>query len=117
MTRSHASGRLSIGRARVGQRREAEGARLQMGPVTQIGRSATPAPSSAPTRVPRDNNWRERMIQRRSGLWSILVLLVAVSMIVTACQAGNQGGNTASNAAAVDPNGVLNTNTGGEPDT
>jgi oligopeptide transport system substrate-binding protein len=57
------------------------------------------------------------MIQRRSGLWSILVLLVAVSMIVTACQAGNQGGNTASNAAAVDPNGVLNTNTGGEPDT
>ncbi|HEX6060873.1 MAG TPA: peptide ABC transporter substrate-binding protein [Candidatus Limnocylindria bacterium] len=57
------------------------------------------------------------MIQRRSGLWSILVMLVAVSMIVTACQAGNQGGNNASNAAAVDPNGVLNTNTGGEPDT
>ena len=57
------------------------------------------------------------MIQRRSGLWSILVMLVAVSMIVTACQAGNQGGNTASNDAAIDPNGVLNTNTGGEPDT
>jgi len=57
------------------------------------------------------------MIQRRSGLWSILVMLVAMSMIVTACQAGNQGGNNASNSAAVDPNGVLNTNTGGEPDT
>src|SRR4029077_16031991 len=55
--------------------------------------------------------------QRRSGLWSILVMLVAVSMIVTACQAGNQGGNNASNSAAIDPNGVLNTNTGGEPDT
>jgi oligopeptide transport system substrate-binding protein len=57
------------------------------------------------------------MIQRRSGLWSILVMLVAVSMIVTACQAGNQGGNTASGSTAVDPNGELNTNTGGEPDT
>jgi len=57
------------------------------------------------------------MIQRRSSLWSLLAMLVAVSMIVTACQAGNQGGNTASNAGAVDPNGELNTNTGGEPDT
>ena len=56
------------------------------------------------------------MIQRRSGLWSILVMLVAVSMIVTACQ-GGQGNNAASNAAAADPNGELNTNTGGEPDT
>ncbi len=56
------------------------------------------------------------MIQRRSGLWSILVMFVAVSMIVTACQ-GGQGNNAASNAAAVDPNGELNTNTGGEPDT
>lgn len=56
------------------------------------------------------------MIQRRSSLWSILVMLVAVSMIVTACQ-GGQGNNAASNAAAVDPNGELNTNTGGEPDT
>ena len=56
------------------------------------------------------------MIQRRSSLWSILVMLVAVSMIVTACQ-GGQGNNAASNAGAVDPNGELNTNTGGEPDT
>ena len=56
------------------------------------------------------------MIQRRSGLWSILVMLVAVSMIVTACQ-GTTSPNTASNAAAIDPNGELNTNTGGEPDT
>jgi oligopeptide transport system substrate-binding protein len=56
------------------------------------------------------------MIQRRSSLWSLLVMLVAVSMIVTACQAGNQGGNAAS-SEAVDPNGELNTNTGGEPDT
>ncbi len=57
------------------------------------------------------------MIQPRSRLWSILVMLVAVSMIVTACQAGNQGGNTASSDAAIDPNGVLNTNEGLEPDT
>ncbi|MHB8630605.1 MAG: peptide ABC transporter substrate-binding protein [Candidatus Limnocylindria bacterium] len=57
------------------------------------------------------------MIQRRSGLWSILVMLVAVAMTVTACQAGNTGGTAASNAAAIDPNGALNTNTGGEPDT
>ena len=56
------------------------------------------------------------MIQRRSHLWSILVLLVSVSMIVTACQA-NQGGTTASNSAAADPNGEFNTNMGSEPDT
>jgi oligopeptide transport system substrate-binding protein len=55
------------------------------------------------------------LIQRRSGLWSILAMLVAISMIVTACQ-GTTSPNTASNAAA-DPNGELNTNTGGEPDT
>jgi oligopeptide transport system substrate-binding protein len=55
------------------------------------------------------------LIQRRSGLWSILAMLVAVSMIVTACQ-GTTSPNTASSAAA-DPNGELNTNTGGEPDT
>jgi oligopeptide transport system substrate-binding protein len=55
------------------------------------------------------------MIQRRSRLWSILVMLVSVSMIVTACQATSSP-NTAS-SAAVDPNGALNTNTGGEPDT
>src|SRR5258708_13033017 len=56
------------------------------------------------------------MIQPRSGLWPIVVMLVAVSMIVTACQ-GGQGNNADSNAAAADPNGELNTNTGGEPDT
>jgi len=55
------------------------------------------------------------MIQRRSGLWSILAMLVVISMIVTACQ-GTTSPNTASSAAA-DPNGELNTNTGGEPDT
>src|SRR5258708_12843491 len=55
------------------------------------------------------------MIQPRSGLWSILVMLVAVSMIVTACQGGQ--GNNAASAAAADVNGELNTNTGGEPDT
>ncbi|HEX9495460.1 MAG TPA: peptide ABC transporter substrate-binding protein [Candidatus Limnocylindria bacterium] len=55
------------------------------------------------------------MIQRRSGLWSILAMLVSVSMIVTACQ-GTSSPNTG-NTAAVDPNGELNTNTGGEPDT
>jgi oligopeptide transport system substrate-binding protein len=56
------------------------------------------------------------MIQRRSGLWSLLVMLVSISMIVTACQ-GTTSPTTASNAAAADPNGELNTNTGGEPDT
>jgi len=56
------------------------------------------------------------MIQRRSSLWSILVMLVAVSMIVTACQAST-GGTTPSAAAAVDPNGAFNTNMGSEPDT
>jgi len=56
------------------------------------------------------------MIQPRSGLWSILVMLVAVSMIVTACQAST-GGTTPSAAAAVDPNGAFNTNMGSEPDT
>lgn len=56
------------------------------------------------------------MIQRRSGLWSILVLLVSVSMIVTACQA-TPGGTTASNSAAVDPLGAFNTNMVSEPDT
>ena len=53
------------------------------------------------------------MIQRRSGPWSILVMLVAISMIVTACQAGQSpnSGNT-----AADVNGELNTNAGIEPD-
>ena len=55
------------------------------------------------------------MIQRRSGLWSILVMLVAVSMIVTACS--STAAPTTGNTAAADPNGELNTNTGGEPDT
>ncbi len=55
------------------------------------------------------------MIQRRSGLWSILAMLVAISMVVTACQSSNSP--TTGNTAAADPNGALNTNTGGEPDT
>jgi oligopeptide transport system substrate-binding protein len=55
------------------------------------------------------------MIQRRSGLWSILVMLVAISMIVTACQ--GTASPTTGNTAVTDPQGELNTNTGGEPDT
>jgi oligopeptide transport system substrate-binding protein len=55
------------------------------------------------------------MIQRKSGLWSILVMLVAISMTVTACQAGTSP--TPGNASAIDTAGELNTNTGGEPDT
>ena len=55
------------------------------------------------------------MIQRRSGLWSILAMLVSISMIVTACQ-GTSSPNSG-NTGAIDPNGELNTNTGGEPDT
>ena len=58
------------------------------------------------------------MFQRRSGPWSILALLVVFSLLVTACQSGNQGNATGSAATgAIDPNGELNTNTGSEPDT
>ncbi len=56
------------------------------------------------------------MIQRRSSLWSILAMLVAISMIVTACQSSNST-TTGNTAVAADPNGALNTNMGGEPDT
>ena len=55
------------------------------------------------------------MIQRRSGLWSILVMLVAISMVVTACSSASAP--TTGNTAAIDPEGQLNTNMGGEPDT
>lgn len=55
------------------------------------------------------------MIQRRSSLWSILAMLVAISMIVTACQSSNS--TTTGNTTVADPNGALNTNMGGEPDT
>ena len=57
------------------------------------------------------------MIQRRSSLWSILAMLVAVSMIVTACQANNSGTTPSGSASAADPNGAFNTNMGSEPDT
>ena len=55
------------------------------------------------------------MIQRRSGLWSVLVMLVAVSMIVTACS--TTAAPPAGNTAAADPLGEFNTNMGSEPDT
>src|SRR5713226_1408426 len=112
MTRSHA---IRLPSAAVATRVASEGRRREpQGP--HRSRWRPPYSSSASTRVACHNIWRERMIQRRSSLWSILVMLVAVSMIVTACQ-GGQGNNAASNAGAVDPNGELNTNTGGEPDT
>ncbi len=57
------------------------------------------------------------MFQRRTGPWSILALLVVFSLLVTACQGGQQGPTTASASGAIDPNGELTTNTGGEPDT
>jgi oligopeptide transport system substrate-binding protein len=58
------------------------------------------------------------LFQRRTSPWSILALLVVFSLLVTACQGGTQPGNTAASAAgAIDPNGELTTNTGGEPDT
>ena len=57
------------------------------------------------------------MFQRRTGPWSILALLVVLSLLVTACQGGQQGNTTASATGAIDPNGELTTNTGGEPDT
>ena len=55
------------------------------------------------------------MIQRRSGLWSIVVMLVALSLIVTACSSTSSPNTT--NTAAIDPNGEFNTNMGSEPDT
>jgi oligopeptide transport system substrate-binding protein len=57
------------------------------------------------------------MFQRRTGPWSILALLVVFSLLVTACQGGQQDNTTASAGGAIDPNGELITNTGGEPDT
>ena len=55
-------------------------------------------------------------MRRRSGLWSLLSLLMIAGLIATACTStpGNtpttQGGN-------LDPNGEITTNTGSEPDT
>ena len=57
------------------------------------------------------------MFQRRTGPWSILALLVVFSLLVTACQGGQQDNTTASAAGAIDPNGELTTPSGGEPDT
>ena len=56
-------------------------------------------------------------MRRRSGLWSLLSLLMIVGLIATACTS-TPGTTTPSAAAdAIDPNGELISNTGGEPDT
>ncbi len=53
------------------------------------------------------------MFERRGSLWSVLTLLVAGSLLVTACTTA-PGGQPVGEA---DPNGELTTNTGSEPDS
>ena len=56
-------------------------------------------------------------MRRRSGLWSLLSLLMIAGLIATACT-GTPGTTSPSAAAdAADPNGEITTNTGSEPDT
>ena len=56
-------------------------------------------------------------MRRRSGLWSLLSLLMIAGLVATACTS-TPGNTTASPAAGnIDPNGELITNTVSEPDT
>jgi oligopeptide transport system substrate-binding protein len=56
-------------------------------------------------------------MRRRSGLWSLLSLLMIAGLVATACT--STPGNTTPSAATdnLDPNGEITTNTGSEPDT
>src|SRR5690349_24774688 len=56
-------------------------------------------------------------MRRRSGLWSLLSLLMIAGLVATACT--STPGNTTPSAASdnLDPNGEITTNTGSEPDT
>src|SRR5438034_1751740 len=56
-------------------------------------------------------------MRRRSGLWSLLSLLMIAGLLAAACT--STPGTTTPSAAAdnSDPNGELTTNTGAEPDT
>ncbi len=58
------------------------------------------------------------MTLREKAPWSLFAALMAVALVVTACQS-QPGGTTASQAPAdqADPNGELVTNMGSEPDT
>ncbi|MDO8563070.1 MAG: peptide ABC transporter substrate-binding protein, partial [Candidatus Limnocylindria bacterium] len=56
------------------------------------------------------------MTQRRSGPWSIAVLLLILGLVVTACTSATTTPPQPS-ADVADPNGELITNAGGEPDT
>ena len=56
------------------------------------------------------------MTQRRSGPWSIAVLLLILGLVVTACT-GATTTPPQPTADQADPNGELITNAGGEPDT
>src|SRR5689334_5748206 len=60
---------------------------------------------------------RRQCMRRRSGLWSLLSLLMIAGLVATACT--STPGNTTPSAATdnLDPNGEITTNTGSEPDT
>ena len=57
------------------------------------------------------------MTQRRSGPWSIAVLLLILGLVVTACTGATTTTPQQPAADQADPNGELITNAGGEPDT
>ena len=58
-------------------------------------------------------------MRRRSGLWSLLSLLMIAGLIATACTStpGNTTASPGGATAGLDPNGEITTNTGSEPDT
>ena len=58
-------------------------------------------------------------MRRRSGLWSLLSLLMIAGLIATACTSTPGTTNASPSAAgdAIDTNGEITTNTGSEPDT
>jgi oligopeptide transport system substrate-binding protein len=58
-------------------------------------------------------------MRRRSGLWSLLSLLMIAGLIATACTStpGTTTPTSSTAADAADPNGEITTNTGSEPDT
>lgn len=57
-------------------------------------------------------------MRRRSGIWSLLSLLMIAGLLAAACTSGGQGNNpSASAGGGLDPNGEVTTNAGSEPDT
>src|ERR1700687_1032239 len=60
---------------------------------------------------------RRQCMRRRSGIWSLLTLLMIAGLLATACT-GTPGATTTASPAgdAIDPNGELTTNAGADPD-